>query len=63
MVIFSDEVESKALHDLFSNQMPISQYLNYIDRYPLLQHPEERCYSRGVNHFRYDPLFMPKRSL
>ncbi len=60
MVIFADEVESKALHDPFSNQMPISQYLNYIDWYPLLQYLEEKCYRRGGNHFRYDPLIMLK---
>jgi len=60
MVIFADEVESKALQDLFPNQMPISQYLNYIDWYPLLQYLEEKCYRRGGNHFRYDPLLMLK---
>ena len=60
MVIFADEVESKALHDLFPNQMPISQYLNYIDWYLLLQYLEENCYCRGENHFRYDPLLMLK---
>ena len=60
MVIFADEVESKALHDLFPNQMPISQYLNYIDWYLLLQYLEENCYCRGENHFRYNPLLMLK---
>jgi len=60
MVIFADELESKALHDLFPNQMPISQYLNYIDWYPILQYVEEKCYSREGNHFRYDPLLMLK---
>lgn len=60
MVIFADAVESKALHDLFPNQMPISQYLNYIDWCSLLQYIEEHGYRRGGNHFRYDPLLMLK---
>ncbi len=60
MVIFADKVEIKALHDLFPNQMPITQYLNYVNLYPLLQDIEEQGYCKEGNHFRYDPLLMLK---
>jgi hypothetical protein len=60
MVIFADEVESTALLDLFPNQMPITQYLNYISWQPLLDYLEQNCYCREGNHFRYDPLLMLK---
>lgn len=60
MVAFVEESKFRSLQDLFPNRMPISQYLNYIDWFSLLQYIEEHGYCRGGNHFRYDPLLMLK---
>jgi|GEM_PF-3113548 hypothetical protein len=40
--------------------MSISQYLNYIDWFSLLQYIEEHGYCNGGKHFWHDPLLMLK---
>lgn len=60
MVIFVEESIDKGLSELIPNQMPISQFLNYINWYSMLHYIEEHGYKMGGNHFRYDPLLMLK---
>jgi hypothetical protein len=60
MPIFVEDFQIEALIEVLPNRMPISQFLNYIDWFPLLKYIEEHGYSKGGKHFRYDPLLMLK---
>lgn len=60
MVFFVDETKGLTLGEILPNRLSISQYLQHIDLYQLVQYLDQNCYKTGGNHFRYDPLIMLK---
>lgn len=60
MVFVIEETHGLTFREIASNRIPVSQYLQHIDWYFLVEYVEHNCYKGGGNHFRYDPLLMLK---
>lgn len=60
MVLSIEETKGLTLGEILPNRIPISEYLQHIDLYLLVQHLEDNCYEGGGRHFRHDPLIMLK---
>ena len=60
MVFVIEEPHGLTSREIASNRIPVSQYLQHIDWYFLVEYVEHKCYKGRGNHFRYDPLLMLK---
>ncbi len=60
MFFIIEETQRLTLREIASNRIPISQYLQHIDWYFLVQNVEHNCYKGRANHFRHDPQIMLK---